>query len=391
VHVGQMRHVRIIVAVVLAVVLVVMVTVAGCASTREATPPASIGANGVVLSGWTELFRGVRFQRGHTDQAFDLTKVQRPQDASILQIDLTAPGLRFATNPLGGPDSPPRPGHQVNTLGGTLGDFMARRPELSVAVNANFFWPCCQAGGGEPVGMTVIGLAIDAGAVVSDPSAPQRPAPGCEPVAQVPDANSTGSVALVIDTENHASIIAATANDRLPANLAVAVAGGPQPGGGSSGCGPVDEYPPRRHADAPNLLLENAKIQPAASERPSGGLAARTFVGVSADRRYLYLVAVDGGDNAGASFHDEAAWLQLLGATDGFNLDGGGSTAMAMNIAAALTVPGSPCPRVGSVQTLDVPLGFVDAQNQPVRCGLRLIGTYLGVIAPPTAPPTAPP
>jgi hypothetical protein len=57
----------------------------------------------------------------------------------------------------------------------------------------------------------------------------------------------------------------------------------------------------------------------------------RTVFGVSADRKYLFLVTIDGrqpGYSDGASYYDCARWLQLLGASDGINVDGGGSTTM---------------------------------------------------------------
>jgi Phosphodiester glycosidase len=56
----------------------------------------------------------------------------------------------------------------------------------------------------------------------------------------------------------------------------------------------------------------------------------RTLAGVTHDRRLL-LVAVDGrrpGYSVGASFVESARVLRALGATEGVNLDGGGSTSL---------------------------------------------------------------
>jgi exopolysaccharide biosynthesis protein len=56
----------------------------------------------------------------------------------------------------------------------------------------------------------------------------------------------------------------------------------------------------------------------------------RTLAGVRADGTLL-LVTVDGrrpGWSVGASFAEEAAIMQALGAVDAVNLDGGGSTTM---------------------------------------------------------------
>ncbi len=60
-------------------------------------------------------------------------------------------------------------------------------------------------------------------------------------------------------------------------------------------------------------------------------LHPRTAAGVSRDGRYLYLLVIDGrqqGTSEGASTAEVGEWLKLLGAWDGINLDGGGTTTM---------------------------------------------------------------
>jgi hypothetical protein len=60
-------------------------------------------------------------------------------------------------------------------------------------------------------------------------------------------------------------------------------------------------------------------------------LNPRTAFGLSPDRQYLYLLVIDGrqgGYSDGALDWETAAWLQLLGASDGANMDGGGSSCM---------------------------------------------------------------
>jgi hypothetical protein len=67
----------------------------------------------------------------------------------------------------------------------------------------------------------------------------------------------------------------------------------------------------------------------------------RTMAGIRADGT-LVLVTVEGrqpGYSVGASFLEEAKILRSLGASDGLNLDGGGSTAM--TIGSALITHGS--------------------------------------------------
>ena len=94
----------------------------------------------------------------------------------------------------------------------------------------------------------------------------------------------------------------------------------------------------------------------------------RTALGTSEDGRFLYLLVIDGrqGDySAGATTAETAAWLLRLGAHDALNLDGGGST------------------------TLAVANGGdgVKIVNRPIHDGIpgreRVVGNHLGVFAQP--------
>ena len=61
------------------------------------------------------------------------------------------------------------------------------------------------------------------------------------------------------------------------------------------------------------------------------GLAPRTAYGLSADRRYLYIIAIDGRQpkwSLGASCSETGQFLVDVGASDVINMDGGGSTTM---------------------------------------------------------------
>lgn len=62
-------------------------------------------------------------------------------------------------------------------------------------------------------------------------------------------------------------------------------------------------------------------------------LHPRTGAGVSADGRTLWLLVVDGrqvGRSEGCTTLEMAAWLAAMGATSGINLDGGGTSTMAV-------------------------------------------------------------
>jgi hypothetical protein len=63
------------------------------------------------------------------------------------------------------------------------------------------------------------------------------------------------------------------------------------------------------------------------------GVNPRTVFGLSTNRQYLYLMAIDGrqpGYSDGDLDWEAAQWLLLLGASDGANMDGGGSTCLVM-------------------------------------------------------------
>ena len=62
------------------------------------------------------------------------------------------------------------------------------------------------------------------------------------------------------------------------------------------------------------------------------GTTPRAAIGVSADRRFLYLMCIDGRQDhsSGALDYETGAWMLLVGAYDAVNMDGGGSATMAM-------------------------------------------------------------
>ncbi len=57
----------------------------------------------------------------------------------------------------------------------------------------------------------------------------------------------------------------------------------------------------------------------------------RTGIGISKDGRYVYLMTIDGRQSAsiGATTDDVGSWLKYFGSHTGINMDGGGSTTMA--------------------------------------------------------------
>ncbi len=62
---------------------------------------------------------------------------------------------------------------------------------------------------------------------------------------------------------------------------------------------------------------------------PDDHLEPRTMTGVSQDGRYLFLMVIDGrqpGYSEGCNQAEAATWLRQVGAWEGMNLDGGGTT-----------------------------------------------------------------
>ena len=78
------------------------------------------------------------------------------------------------------------------------------------------------------------------------------------------------------------------------------------------------------------IILENGVVK----SRKSKDLAPRTAYGLSQDRRFMFILTVDGrmnGFSEGASTGEVAEWLLEYGAADALNMDGGGSTTLVVS------------------------------------------------------------
>ena len=222
------------------------------------------------LERWIPFFQGVDFARGGADEA-----EPHLQRLAAVRIDLQAPGIEFLVTP----DNGPAP---KETTSQTPSEFLLRH-HLQVAINANFFAPCC-----EPGEKDLLGLVVSRGVVVSPPRE-----------------KSIGSVALCITRENQARIVRTSAGFSSQ-KVWTAIAGSEQ------------------------ILVGGVK--PALADSAfNKATHPRTAVGLSADGRYLFLLVIDGrraGHSEGATMSEVADWLLRLGASEGLNLDGGGSTAL---------------------------------------------------------------
>lgn len=226
----------------------------------------------VTVGDWKPLFQGVELASGEADAA-----EARMQKVTAVRVDLRAPGIEFFTTPSNG-DRP------LDTTSETTSEFVLHHG-VQVAINANFYGPCC-----APGEKNLVGIAVSRGEVVS------------EPVLDGP-----GSAQLVITRDNRARIEVNTSKRPvLLADVWTAVAGS-------------------------HIVLANGEKTDVVTKDPDEEVHPRTAVGVSRDGRYLFMLVIDGrqaGYSAGATLGEVAVWLVRFGASDGLNLDGGGSTAM---------------------------------------------------------------
>jgi len=228
------------------------------------------------------------------------------QKVHAIRIDTQAPGIRF----LATPRCDGWAANERETRRQTTREFV-NETGCQVAINGDFY---SMAGGVT----NLAGLAISEGQMVSPPG-------------------RTDS--LLIDRHNHAHIEVTGKHTDL-SDVWTAVSGRGQMLAG----GVVQETWPQRHP--------------------------RTAVGISRTGRYVYLVTLDGrqkGISEGATTGELGQWMLRLGAYNALNLDGGGSTTLAL-------------PSGGGSAVLNVPVG--DSKTPYTE---RRNGNHLGVFARPLA------
>jgi hypothetical protein len=238
--------------------------------------------------------------------------------AYVDRVDLTAPGISFFATRHVGP---------LDTIAQTTSQFL-QSSGVQVAINANFFAPCCTA---APEPKTLIGLEVSNGTVVSQPAF----------------ASDDAAASLFISKENQATIHTPSAG------------------------GPLDLSNVYNAASGNMVVTAGADTSfqtPSGAPHDPFGLDPRTGVGLSQDGKYLYLIVIDGRQPAystGVTTADEAALMLSLGVYHGINLDGGGSTALVESDGA------------GAPKLIDRPSGGTE----------RYDGNNFGVFADPLAVP----
>jgi len=233
----------------------------------------------------------------------------RPVHMHIVQIDLAAPGLRFKL-------SPPSGGREV--VRQTTLDYLTQEG-AQLAINAHYFLPFPSTDRDA----WLVGIAASEGRVYSAFETPEQS------FALVRDA-----AGLNIDRENHATIvhrdrqIADGLHVREAVTLWTTVSGSAQIV--TEGVKTVPTY---KNAQRPDALLDVGGPGTFSNEKSWYDVAtARTAIGLSRDGRTLTLFTVDVRGGSDGMRVGEVADLLMAdyGVWNALNLDGGGSTSMAM-------------------------------------------------------------
>lgn len=225
-----------------------------------------------------------RVQKGVDHLRIEETK-PRLMKISILRVDLTTPGLDFTTTGRDvdwGKEMPDCKGSIIRTKRQRTRDFMqesrAKGMNMIVAVNAAPWSPWKKPFTHKYANPT--GINILNGVVISD--------------------NKSRFPAFVIYKDGTPAIV-----PQIPAEdykkIKVAVTGF-------------------------SIVAKNG-----VSTFKDKTLAPRTAYGISADKRYLYILGVDGRQpdwSMGMTCQEAGLWLMAAGASDAINMDGGGSTTL---------------------------------------------------------------
>lgn len=223
---------------------------------------------------WTPMYEGV-----------DVTSYERAEPLLKIvaaRIDTTAPGVEFTT-------TTPHPDFELGkreTIRQTTAGFL-KESGAAVAVNGNFYLPFNATTIATPGDADLLGLGVCDGFVES------------EPVGAYPS--------FVVKKSGEIAIHAYQPGDDL-SDIQIAVSGN-------------------------KIVLQNGEIV-----KLSDPTHPRTAIGYSQDKRYVYLLTIDGrqaGFSVGASYEQVAAEMQYVGAYDALNLDGGGSTTFVLRDANA--------------------------------------------------------
>ncbi len=260
----------------------------------------------------------------------------------IVEVDLTEPGISFMLTP---------PGGALETIRQTTLEFL-NQEHAQVAINGNFYLPFPSS---NPEAM-LVGFAASRGTVYSGF---QRPAQSYAIVADAPAIN--------IDPANHATIVHYDARypdgKHILENVTVwnAVAGSAQIV--TNGVKTIPTYADPQNPEG--LLKPGGPAQYSNTKSWYDATNARSAIGLSQNARSLILFTVDrAGGSLGMKVGEVAdLLLQEYRVYNALNLDGGGSTTLAME---------NPATHIGAI-----------ANKSSDRESGRAVGSNLAVFAQP--------
>lgn len=248
----------------------------------------------------------------------------RAEHIQVMRIDLTTPGLRFLVT-AGNANQPCDSALRETTAATTLSSLTSRNGQI--AINAHFFQP-----NSTDATRWVVGLAASQGHIFSSFEGP-TPATA-NPVNSLTLAQDyailTHAPALNIDAQNHAQIVHYDAgypdkNHVLePVTLYNVVSGSAQIV--TRGVTTLPTYT----RNAATGLIDGSGYS--AADSWYHRVRARTAIGLSADNLTLVLFTIDeAGGSAGMTVGEVADMLRMdYGVYNALNLDGGGSTTLAL-------------------------------------------------------------
>ena len=281
-------------------VIVVSFLIVSCRSLSPASSPEAVAA-------WWQPFA----EEAGSGLDYYAGRISRPRlEFNALRVDLSHPGLRIlAAGGGGGPAGRTADGRFLSVKVSTF----VRSNNLTAGINALPFDPV-SGKEGEP--RTNIGIVVTGGVMVSPPHARFD--------------------ALVFFADGSAAIMSQSAIESAE-HIDNAVGGF-------------------------HRILEGGELVPRVLDAKARH--PRSAAGISSDGRYLYLLVIDGRrpGSIGSTEAETALLLRALGASEGINFDGGGSTAL------ALRYPG------GKVRAANTPIhGQIPGRERAVAGCLGII------------------
>jgi hypothetical protein len=260
-----------------------------------------------------------------------------------LRADLTNPAIEVFAGPL------PEDG----TIRALTVSAFARNYECTAAINANPFKITGKKALFRARTAQTVGLVVSGGVVISPPN----PRYDALVFYRPEDSAGSGPAGSGPAVAGQATGQAATAGQAVAGRAAVIGQAEAFSPSGTPQSGPIETA-----AGGFYRILEGGKPSAQALSERGGVRHPRSAAGVSADRRFLYLLVIDGRrpGSAGATEAETALIMERLGAADALCFDGGGSSALVLRQGG------------GGPKTLNTPVNGIAGRERPVTACLGI-------------------